>query len=153
MIQARTPRAPIMKLMLRPGRVLLTMSLAFIGVGSIALAQTTSWTIPEAALAEKSPLTATPDVLKKGKALFGANCRRCHGPEGKGDGPDRNPEEPPADLTLSSRAAANPEGVVFYKIWNGRSRPKMTAFKTQLTNADVWHIVEYLKTLRQPAAQ
>ena len=121
---------------------------ALVSLVSLARAQSTSWTIPAAALEEKSPLTPTADVLKKGKALFGSNCRRCHGPEGKGDGPDGNPDTPPADLTLSSRLAANPEGVVFYKVWNGRSKPTMPAFKSQLTKNDVWLIVEYVKTLR-----
>ena len=123
--------------------------IAFVGIASLALGQSTSWTMPPTALEEKSPLTPTADVLKKGKALFGSNCRRCHGPDGKGDGPDGNPETPPADLTLASRAAANPDGVVFYKVWNGRTKPSMPAFKSQLTKNDVWLIVEYVKTLRQ----
>ena len=121
---------------------------SLVSLDSPARAQSTSWTLPATALEEKSPLTPTAEVLKKGKALFGSNCRRCHGPEGKGDGPDGVPETPPADLTLSSRAAANPEGVVFYKVWNGRSKPTMPAFKSQLTKNDVWLIVEYVKTLR-----
>ena len=55
----------------------------------------------------------------------------------------------PADLTLAARASANPDGVLFYKVWNGRSRPKMPAFKSQLTKDDVWAVVEYVKTLRK----
>ena len=31
------------------------------------------------------------------------------------------------DLTVARRAARNPDGVVFYKIWNGRQKPKMPA--------------------------
>jgi len=123
--------------------------LAILGPVSLALAQSTGWTIPDAAGDEKSPLTSTADVLKKGKALFESNCRRCHGPEGKGDGPDGNPDTPPADLTLAARAEANPEGVVFYKVWNGRTKPSMPAFKSRLTKNDVWLIVEYVKTLRK----
>jgi mono/diheme cytochrome c family protein len=112
-------------------------------------AQAISWTLPEGALTEKSPLAATPDVVKKGRSVFVSSCQKCHGLEGRGNGPDRNPDEPPADLTLASRAAANPDGVLFYKIWNGRSRPKMPAFKSQLTKDEIWAIVEYLKTLRK----
>ena len=137
-----------MAAMRRSHFVVTNFFLATVGLVSFALPQSTSWTIPAAALEEKSPLTPTAEILKKGKALFGSNCRRCHGPDGKGDGPDGNPDTPPADLTLSSRAAANPEGVVFYKVWNGRSKPTMPAFKSQLTKNDVWLIVEYVKTLR-----
>ena len=46
------------------------------------------WTISPSASGEKSPLSPTPDVLKKGKAVFTSHCQKCHGPEGKGDGPD-----------------------------------------------------------------
>ena len=137
-----------MAAMRRSHFVVTNFFLATVGLVSLALPQSTSWTIPAAALEEKSPLTPTAEVLKKGKALFESNCKRCHGPEGKGDGPDGVPETPPADLTLSSRAAANPEGVVFYKVWNGRSKPTMPAFKSRLTKNDVWLIVEYVKTLR-----
>jgi mono/diheme cytochrome c family protein len=117
----------------------------------VGRAQSSSWTIPQSALTEKSPLSPTPDVLKKGRALFASSCQKCHGPEGKGDGPDGDREEPPADLTLASRSAANLDGIVFYKIWNGRARPKMPAFKSQLTKDQIWTIVEYVKTLRKPS--
>jgi hypothetical protein len=39
--------------------------------------------------------------------------------------------------------------VVFYKIWNGRAKPKMPAMETDVSRADVWKIVHYLKTLRR----
>jgi mono/diheme cytochrome c family protein len=118
---------------------------------AVGRAQSNSWTIPQSAMTEKSPLVPTPDVLKKGRALFASSCQKCHGPDGKGDGPDGNREEPPADLTLASRSAANPDGIVFYKIWNGRERPKMPPFKSQLTRDQIWTIVEYVKTLRKPS--
>jgi mono/diheme cytochrome c family protein len=107
------------------------------------------WTLPENAREEKNPLSATPAVLKKGKAVFESKCQRCHGPQGTGDGPDGDPEHKPADLTDASRASRNPDGVMFYKIWNGRKDPKMPAFKTDLPRDDVWAVVEYAKTLRK----
>jgi mono/diheme cytochrome c family protein len=116
--------------------------------GAVGRAQ---WTIPDSAVIEKSPLAATPEVLKKGRSLFASNCRKCHGPEGHGDGPDGDRDQPPADLTLAVRAAANPDGIMFYKIWNGRSGPKMPAFKSQLTKDQIWTLVEYVKSLRQPS--
>jgi len=106
------------------------------------------WTIPANGRTEESPLKPTPDVLKKGKAVFSSNCQRCHGAEGKGDGPDSDPDGPAADLTDPSRAAVNPDGVLFYKIWNGRTKPKMPAFKSEMTKDDAWAVVEYIKTLR-----
>src|SRR5262245_64831463 len=76
------------------------------------------WTIPDTAKEQKSPLEPTDDVLKKGKSVYGSNCQRCHGPEGLGNGPYANPKHPPANLTDEERAASNPDGVLYYKIFN-----------------------------------
>jgi mono/diheme cytochrome c family protein len=110
------------------------------------------WELPATADDEKNPLTVTPVVLNAGKALFKKNCERCHGPEGIGDGPDADPEYmAEMDLTNSKRADRNSEGVVFYKIWNGRKKPKMPAFKEELTKEQAWSIVAFSQTLRKPA--
>jgi mono/diheme cytochrome c family protein len=55
------------------------------------------------------------------------------------------------DLTNPKRAERNSDGVVFYKIWNGRKKPKMPAFKDELTKEQAWSIVAYSQTLRKPA--
>jgi mono/diheme cytochrome c family protein len=107
-----------------------------------------SWQIPPNAAAEKNPVEASPAVLKKGLQLYNAKCERCHGSEGKGDGPDADPDAPPEDLTNPARASRNPDGVMFYKIWNGRKNPKMPAFKTDLSKNDVWTVINFVKTLR-----
>ncbi len=82
---------------------------------------------------KKSPLTADAKVLEVGKSIFKNKCQKCHGPAGLGDGPDADPDHAEdMDLTKASRAAKNPEGVMFYKVSNGRKKPKMPAFKEQL---------------------
>src|SRR5688572_23591396 len=84
-----------------------------------ALAQYEGWTIPATAKTEKSPYArSAADAAKKGRAIFQAKCQRCHGPEGLGNGPEADPRSKPADLT-KIKSAENPEGVLFYKIWNG----------------------------------
>jgi mono/diheme cytochrome c family protein len=110
------------------------------------------WELPATADDEKNPLAVTPAVLNAGKALFKKNCERCHGPEGIGDGPDADPEYmADMDLTNPKRADRNSDGVVFYKIWNGRKKPKMPAFKDELTKDQAWSIVAFSQTLRKPA--
>ncbi len=107
------------------------------------------WTIPPSAAQEQSPLAASPQTLVAGRALFQKNCRRCHGPKGVGDGPDADPDYmDDMDLTNPKRADRNPDGVVFYKVWNGRKKPKMPAFKEELSREQVWAIVAYVQTLR-----
>lgn len=112
------------------------------------------WTIPEDAATEKSPIEVIPQTLVAGRALFQKNCRRCHGPKGIGDGPDADPDYmSDMDLTNPKRASRNPDGVVFYKVWNGRQKPKMPAFKEELSKEQVWTIIAYVQTLRKPASQ
>ena len=114
---------------------------------ALAFAQPQTWTIPDTAAAEKNPLAASASVLKKGESLYKSNCVSCHGPKGLGDGPDVDKKDRanrPANLTQSR----NPEGIVFYKIWNGREAPKMPAFKSRMTNDEVWATVAYVVSLR-----
>lgn len=123
--------------------------------GSVVLgaAQYQGWDIRIENRAEKSPVAESADAARRGKALFVANCARCHGPDGKGNGPDADYA---ADLTDEYRTNINPEGVLFYKIWRGhavqlRNRiDDMPAFEGKLTREQVWDIVEHLKVLRTP---
>lgn len=117
-------------------------------VSVVVSAQYAGWTIPEGGKEEKSPLKATPDVISKGKTLFTANCQKCHGPLGKGDGPE---SKDAADLTDEFRIELNPEGVLYYKILNGHP-PDMPAFKSTLSKDQIWTLVEYVKSLRTKPA-
>jgi mono/diheme cytochrome c family protein len=112
-------------------------------------AQYAGWTIPAGGKDEKSPLTPNAEVLQKGKTIFDANCQRCHGPLGKGDGPESDKSEPAADLTDEFRIDLNPDGVLYYKIMNGHP-PAMPAFDGKIAKDDIWTVVEYVKSLRKP---
>ena len=108
------------------------------------------WQLPQDADTKKSPLTVDANVLAAGKAVFKDKCERCHGPAGIGDGPDADPDRrEEMDLTNPKRADRNSDGVVFYKVWNGRRRPKMPAFKEELTEQQAWSVVAYAQTLRK----
>jgi mono/diheme cytochrome c family protein len=109
------------------------------------------WQIPPGAADEANPLPAEATVLARGGEVYKSKCERCHGVRGKGDGPDADPETPPDDLSDASRARRNPDGVMFYKVWNGRRKPKMPAYRDELTKHDTWAVVHYAKSLRQPA--
>jgi mono/diheme cytochrome c family protein len=143
-------------------RVLAAACLFVLGGLAISARQSTStpaaqpaprpggWVLPPAADEEKNPFAGDPKAVESGKVLFGKNCQRCHGPGGKGDGPDADPDAmQDMDLTNPRRAARNSDGVVFYKAWNGRAKPKMPAVKDELTRDQLWQIVSYVQTLRQ----
>ncbi len=116
----------------------------FVAVAVAALAAQSGWTIPPTASDEKNPAAETAATLRKGKALFESHCQHCHGRQGKGDGPDADPTYM-SDMDLT--ALDNPDGVIFYKVWNGRKQPKMPAFKSEMTKDEVWTVVTYVKSL------
>jgi hypothetical protein len=55
------------------------------------------------------------------------------------------------NFTDRMRVAFNPDGVMFYKVWNGRSTaPKMPSFKSEgLSKDDVWTVIRFVNTLRK----
>ena len=82
--------------------------------------------------------------------MYYAKCQRCHGPTGEGDGVDADADlKKEMDLTRADRATQNPDGVVFYKIWNGRQEPRMPAFEDQLSKDQIWAAVIYTQSLRK----
>lgn len=107
------------------------------------------WHIPGGAATETNPVPLDAGALNKGKNLYKAKCQRCHGADGSGRGPDADPDRPPVDLTDGRRASRNPDGVMFYKIWNGRAKPKMPAMKSDVGSTDVWTVIHYVKALRK----
>ena len=108
------------------------------------------WTLAADAETKKNPLAADAKALTTGKAVFKDKCAKCHGQAGLGDGPDADPDHREhQDLTNPKWADRNPDGVVFYKVANGRRRPKMPAFKEELTEQQIWSVVAYVQTLRK----
>lgn len=138
------------------GALALTTALA--GVTAVAspapqtshAASASGWQLPPDADGTANPLTGDAKTLAAGKAIFKDKCTRCHGAAGIGDGPDADPDHrEDMDLTSARRADRNSDGVVFYKVSNGRKRPKMPAFKGELTDQQIWSVVTYVQTLRK----
>ena len=107
------------------------------------------WKLPPDAASLESPLTVNEGVLAAGKKLFASKCQRCHGPQGKGDGPDATGDHAETmNLTSAARAAANPDGIVFHKIRTGRVKPRMPSFAEELSPEQTWAIVAFVQRLR-----
>ena len=115
-----------------------------------APAQPNGWVLGEDADTKKNPLTADAATLATGKGVYKDKCQRCHGPGGLGDGADADPDaRGDMDLTNPKRAARNTDGTVYYKVANGRKKPKMPAFKDQLSEEQIWAVVTYVQSLRK----
>ena len=134
-------------------RIVAATTLASAFAVTLSARQYQGWYIPEGGRDEKSPMALVSGAAEKGKTLYATHCAKCHGPLGKGDGPA---SDYAADLTDDLRIELNSEGVLFYKIWNGRIKygkgptEDMPAFQGKLERDQVWALVEYLKILRVP---
>ena len=120
------------------------------GAGDAQTRPGTGFNLPPDAADTKNPLTVDDKVLAAGKQVFSDKCQKCHGEKGLGDGPDADPDHAEEmNLTNPKRADRNPDGVVFYKVSNGRRSPKMPAFKEELSKDQIWSVVSYVQTLRK----
>jgi mono/diheme cytochrome c family protein len=128
----------------------LAAALAAAGAATALPQDRAGWQLPPDADELTNPVAVDSSVLAAGKALYEQKCQRCHGPGGLGDGPDADPEHrAEMDLTNPKRAGRNPDGIVFHKILNGRGRPKMPAFRDELTTEQIWTLVAFTQTLRK----
>ena len=119
-------------------------------VSIAAVPMQNGWVLPEDAATKKNPLTIDAKTLAIGKGVYKNKCQRCHGPGGLGDGADADPElAADMDLTNPKRADRNPDGVVYYKVVNGRKKPKMPAFKDELSEEQIWAVVAHVQSLRK----
>jgi copper transport protein len=100
-------------------------------------------------LALTNPYLPDEQSLATGQQLFEANCTPCHGPAGRGDGPlaaslnVRPPDYANGHLDIHT------DGDIFYWIQNGL--PPMPAFKSALNEDETWHLVNYVRRLRNLA--
>jgi mono/diheme cytochrome c family protein/uncharacterized membrane protein len=100
------------------------------------------------AAALSNPVPATKTSLESGKKLYEQNCLPCHGAIGKGDGPAGLAlRPPPADLTVHTAPGVHPDGQLFEWITNGYPDSAMPAFNVDLTDAQRWDLVYFIRTL------
>lgn len=92
-------------------------------------------------------LSAPPAVVEQGAELYQANCARCHGANGKGDGPDAaSLSKKPTDLNEQSAMAEKSEADFFLAMADGFA-PDMPAFGETLSEDQLWALAAYVRTL------
>ena len=96
----------------------------------------------------KNPEPTTAASVTAGAAVYKRYCAFCHGIEAKGDGPLAPPDSNPQDLTDDTWLYGSTDGEIFTVIADGSpGNPLMVAFKGTLPDRDMWHIVNYLRSL------
>lgn len=94
----------------------------------------------------RNPVPSTSQSRATGKEIYQQKCLECHGTDGYGDGP--RAREFKADMDLSSHVLAHPSGELFAWINSGLG-DDMPSFEDQLTEEQVWHLVNYIRTFGQ----
>jgi len=91
-----------------------------------------------------NPIRPIADSIERGRMLFQDNCMRCHGADGRGDGPDSADLNPaPSDFRLHVPAHDDPQ--LFDYISNGFPGSAMPAWRDQLSDEDIWNLVNFLR--------
>jgi mono/diheme cytochrome c family protein len=97
------------------------------------------WQVPAAESAEVNPLAREAAEEAVGLDLFDFHCADCHGPSGRGDGPDAAWLRPrPPDLTAPDIISQS-DGALRWKIATGRGG--MPGYAEDLPDADLWRLV------------
>jgi len=109
---------------------------------------------PAAAAAKiKNPVATSATSVTAGAAAYKKYCSFCHGATAKGNGPLAPKDSMPPDLTDAKWEHGSTDGEIFTLITNGGgATSKMIAFKTKMPEQDIWHIVNFLRSLGPKAA-
>jgi mono/diheme cytochrome c family protein len=100
------------------------------------------WMAPPESANHANPTKADHASLERGKKLFEAKCAVCHGQRGRGDGPRaKDLDRRPADLVRMG--PGHSDGDFAWKIAEGRT--PMPPFKSSLSEAQIWDVVNYIK--------
>jgi len=94
----------------------------------------------------KNPFPSNPDSIANGKKVY-AKCASCHGTNGEGGpGNDLIPAAP--SLVDDVWEHGSSDGEIFSNIKNGVAPDfNMIPFKDQLKDEEIWHLVNYLRSI------
>ena len=108
---------------------------------------------PPEARAPANPVAATPASVAVGAAAYATHCAACHGATGRGDGAlaaaaaAYGPR--PSNLADPTWQHGGSDGEIFTAIRDGIGPDfAMDAFGDRLSEADIWNLVNFLRSLR-----
>ena len=93
-----------------------------------------------------NPLPDSSEMVEKGKVLYQGKgtCFNCHGKDGMGNGPAAVGLDPaPRNFHQHGFWRHRTEGEIFWVIKNGSPGTSMIGFTGQLTDEEIWAIIQY----------
>ena len=121
---------------------------------AIVTAAGNPWTAPPREREIPNPTPAGAESLDRGRALYEKHCLACHGEKGDGKGPvAKRLGFTAADLTAPGAMIRQTDGEIFWKIATGRD--PMPSFRKDkgLADAQIWDIVNHVRTLAPPPSR
>ena len=133
-------------------KIMLALMVGGAATGIVHLAtERRDWMIPPEAKTLKNPVADSEATLQKIVPVYRENCAQCHGDTGRGDGREAKSHSTlPPDFTEAGRIAKQEDGVLFYKISEGK-RP-MPSFKGRLTEEERWELVLLVRRMADKGA-
>jgi mono/diheme cytochrome c family protein len=103
-------------------------------------------TVPAEYAGKTNPFGA--EAALEGAKVFQTNCETCHGSQGHGDGIASQSLEPkPKDLAVFEESVG--DDYLFWRISEGKPGTSMVAWKSILTEEQIWQAVSFIRTLDQ----
>ncbi|HLW60780.1 MAG TPA: cytochrome c [bacterium] len=98
--------------------------------------------------ARRNPYPPTAASIAIGRRVYQTYCQTCHGLEGRGDGAAAvNLYPPPTDFMIHFASGhTHPDGRLFFWITYGMGGTGMPGFEHRLSDAERWHVINYLRT-------
>jgi mono/diheme cytochrome c family protein len=96
----------------------------------------------------KNPVAASAKSVAAGQQLYQKYCKFCHGDSAKGDGVQAPSGSHPRNLTDEAWQRKVTDGEILASIRDGVA-PKfqMKGFRSKLTPQEMWHLVNYVRSL------
>src|SRR5262245_50956647 len=95
-----------------------------------------------------APVPSSPASIKEGMRTYAVWCRSCHGLRGRGDGTTAPPGAKPANLVDAEWKHGSTNAEIFKNIKEGIAPFEfMKPQKDNLTDTDIWNIINYLRSL------
>jgi mono/diheme cytochrome c family protein len=102
---------------------------------------------PEAAKL-KNPIARSAESIQAGQDVYMKYCRGCHSRDAAGGPPAEAGEEPASNLIDEQWNHGSTDGEIFQVIKEGVPPALvMEPFRYRLAETDIWHVVNYLRSL------
>lgn len=102
---------------------------------------------------QKNPVAQNPRALTSGRYAYTGSCAQCHGATGNGKGAAFSTAlYPPATDLTSDNTREKSDAELFWITKQGLSFTGMPAFGGQYSDADIWAMVAYLRSLQTTPA-